>query len=96
MPTIEKEDRLASLHRRLSIAEGQVHGLREMLGDEERTPREVVTLLRGIRAQLDSVAALLAHHYLDQCLDGNPDAEDEEGWTRRRALAIRRILGGPG
>ncbi len=51
---------------RLRRLEGQVRGLQRMV-EEERSCREVLTLLAGVRSALDATADVILENYLEVC-----------------------------
>lgn len=69
VPPAEKT-RITNRLRRL---EGQVRGLQKMI-DEERSCRDVLTLLSGVRSALDATADVILENYLESC-----QAEFREG-----------------
>lgn len=64
---------------RLRRLEGQVRGLQRMV-EEERSCREVLTLLSGVRSALDATADVVLAHYLESCqaegADGGLNVEE--------------------
>ncbi|MDZ7706058.1 MAG: metal-sensitive transcriptional regulator [Trueperaceae bacterium] len=67
---LEKKTKILNRLRRL---EGQVRGLHKMV-DEERSCREILTLLAGIRSALDATGDVILENYLEKC-----QAEFSEG-----------------
>lgn len=61
--TLEEKARILNRLRRL---EGQVRGLQKMIEDE-RTCRDVLTLLSGVRSALDATADVILENYLETC-----------------------------
>lgn len=51
---------------RLKRLEGQVRGLQRMV-DEERSCREILTLLSGVRSALDATGDAVLENYLRRC-----------------------------
>lgn len=60
---LEKKTKILNRLRRL---EGQVRGLHKMV-DEERSCREILTLLAGIRSALDATGDVILENYLEKC-----------------------------
>ncbi len=62
----ESLERKTKILNRLRRLEGQVRGLHKMV-DEERSCREVLTLLAGIRSALDATGDVILENYLEKC-----------------------------
>ena len=75
MPQVldERLERKTKILNRLRRLEGQVRGLHKMV-DEERSCREILTLLAGIRSALDATGDVILENYLEKC-----QAEFSEG-----------------
>lgn len=67
MTTLEAttDDKQLILNR-LKRLEGQVRGLQRMVEDE-RSCKEILTLLSGVRSALDATADVILEHYLETC-----------------------------
>lgn len=66
------------LLNRLKRLEGQVRGLQRMV-DEERSCREILTLLSGVRSALDAAGDHVLRSYLVKCqADPSSDAMNVE------------------
>ena len=65
-PTRTRADERTRVLHRLSRLEGQVRGIRRMV-EEERSCREVLTLLAGVRSALDAVGDAVLEAYLRDC-----------------------------
>ncbi|RIH85929.1 Copper-sensing transcriptional repressor RicR [Meiothermus luteus] len=59
-------DRKTRIIHRLRRLEGQVRGLQKMV-EEERSCKEILTLLSGVKSALDSVGEEILEAYLAQC-----------------------------
>jgi DNA-binding FrmR family transcriptional regulator len=73
------DETLADLKRRLRRAAGQVHGIEVML-DEGRDCRDVVTQLTAATKALEQAAFLLVAAGLTWCVS-DPDRAAEEGYS---------------
>ena len=73
-PVLERDaEQQRRVLNRLKRVEGQVRGLQQMIEDE-RSCREILTLLAGIRSALNATGDLILEHYVQGCLtDGEPD-----------------------
>jgi CsoR family transcriptional regulator, copper-sensing transcriptional repressor len=76
------EDKEAIL-RRLSRIEGQVRGIRRMVGDEAYCI-DVLTQIAAVERALDGVALKLLHDHTDHCVrdaieTGGPEADEKVG-----------------
>lgn len=58
---------IQTLGRRLSIIEGQIRGIRQML-ETERRYGEIVTQLTAARSALDQVSIEVIANHLDDCM----------------------------
>ncbi|MCS7058834.1 MAG: metal-sensitive transcriptional regulator [Meiothermus sp.] len=66
-------DRKTRIVHRLRRLEGQVRGLQKMV-EEERSCREILTLLSGVKSALDAVGEEILEAYLHQC-QADPQAQ---------------------
>lgn len=64
--TVATEKERAKIINRLKRLEGQVRGLQNMV-EEERSCREILTLLAGVRKALDATGDVILEQYLNQC-----------------------------
>ena len=73
---------------RLARIEGQVRGLRAMVGDD-RTAVELLTLVGAVRSAMDSVALQVLALHVDDCLRRVARGEDalEQLAAAREAVA---------
>lgn len=63
---------------RLKRLEGQVRGLQRMV-DEERSCREILTLLAGVRSALDATGDAVLENYLSRCMADFENGSGEVG-----------------
>jgi DNA-binding FrmR family transcriptional regulator len=75
---------------RLRRIEGQVAGVRRMVG-EERYCIDVLTQIRAVRAALDKVALGLLDDHARHCVIGAP-ADEQEAKTEELMAAVGRLL----
>lgn len=73
-------DEKIKITNRLKRLEGQIRGLQRMI-DEDRSCRDVLTLLSGVRSALDATADVILESYLESC-----QAEFAEGQGDVREL----------